>query len=356
MSDSDSGDDSDVDRDDMMYLMSGAAEADSDDAEEDEPMGDWNVIKDYETSIEIDSEVARNEVPIVLNRLRVKLFGGRVRHLHNIAPARFLEAWMDANLLGHVKQFINKNLSGDAVSNSEILAFIRIELMLSFYRVSPSLYFDVDERANFPSAGQGMDLLRYRQILKALSRSGTSRQVSYSTWTPPMQHDREMAAAMDIVRTTGSELAFVAGVTQIGLDDDILRMRSKRVIDHGFSQINNPCKGLGVIHHGAVSVVTGLYISGHVAARGESTLDCVKMLQRSMTGVSSESQIRLNGNTFFWDRGYGGVNGEVNQWSVSIGATLLGTAKRMRSFPFTYDQHPGPDRQLVAEKGASVQY
>jgi hypothetical protein len=101
---------------------------------------------------------------------------------------------------------------------------------------------------------------------------------------------------------------------------------------YGFSQINNPCKGLGVIHHGAVSVVTGLYIGGHVAARGESTLDCVKILQRSMTGVSSESQIRLDNNTFFWDQGYyGGVNGEVNQWSVS-----MGTAKRMRSFPFTY--------------------
>ncbi|KAI2512812.1 hypothetical protein MHU86_1600 [Fragilaria crotonensis] len=214
----------------------------------------------------------------------------------------------------------------------------------------------MDERANFPSAGQGMDLIRYREILKALSRSGTSRQESASTWTPPMQHDREMAAAMEIVRSTGSELAFVAGVTQVGLDDDLLRMRSKRVINHGFSQINNPCKGLGVIHHGAVSVVTGLYIGGHVAARGESTLDCVKILQRSMTGVSSESQIRLDGNTFFWDRGYGGVNGEVNQWSVSVGAMLLGTTKRMRSFPFTYDQHPGPDRRLIAEKGASAHY
>ena len=36
-----------------------------------------------------------------------------------------------------------------------------------------------------------------------------------------------------------------------------------------------------------------------MAARGESTLDCVKILQRSMAGVSSESQIKLNGNTFF---------------------------------------------------------
>ncbi len=50
------------------------------------------------------------------------------------------------------------------------------------------------------------------------------------------------------------------------------------------------------------------------------------------------------------------MKGEVNQWSVSIGASLLGTAKRMRSFPFTYDQTPGPDRQLVTEKGAAAQY
>jgi hypothetical protein len=38
-----------------------------------------------------------------------------------------------------------------------------------------------------------------------------------------MQHDREMAAAMDIVRTTGAELAFVSGVSQIALDDDLPR-------------------------------------------------------------------------------------------------------------------------------------
>ena len=360
---SDGGDASGDDLDEMMYAISGAVGTDSDVEQGDEPMGDWNIIREYETSIEIDSvdkhllEVARNEVPIVLNRLKVKMFGGRAkRSLHNVSPAQFLQAWMDPNLLGHVKQFINKNITGDPVSASEILAFIRVELMLSFYRVSPMLYFDIDERANVSSAGQGIDSIRYRYILKALSRPGTSRQESTSTWNPPMQHDREIAAAMDIVRTTGAEIAFVKGVTHVGLDDDLLRMRSKRVINHGFSQINNPCNGLGVIHHGAVSVVTGLYIGGHVAARGESTLDCVKILQRSMTGVSSESQIRFDGNIFFWDRGYGGINGEVNQWSVSAGATLLGTAKRMQSFPFTYDQQPGPKRQLVPERGASAQY
>ena len=46
----------------------------------------------------------------------------------------------------------------------------------------------------------------------------------------------------------------------------------------------------------------------------------------------------------------------MNRWSTGVGASLLGTAKRMRSFPFTYDQNPGPDRVLIAEKGAAAEY
>jgi len=125
-------------------------------------MNQWEIGTSFkimrQPSIKIDTvyqhllEVAQNEVPIVNNRLRVKLFSGRVRNLSNVAPpTQFFEAWMDADLLGHVKQFINKNLSGDAVLNSETLTFIQLEVMLSFYQVSPSLYFDLDERANFPS-------------------------------------------------------------------------------------------------------------------------------------------------------------------------------------------------------------
>jgi hypothetical protein len=49
---------------------------------------------------------------------------------------------MDGNLLAHMKTFINQNLMGDPVSSSDIIAFVRVELMLSFYRVSPNLYFD----------------------------------------------------------------------------------------------------------------------------------------------------------------------------------------------------------------------
>jgi hypothetical protein len=147
---------------------------DDDAGGDEEQVGSWEIITDYETTIEIDSidqyllDAARTEIPIVLGRLKAKMFGGRSRNLNTIPASKFLQAWMDANFLGYIKQFVNKNLTGDPVSNSEILAFIQVELMLSFYRVSPSLYFDMDKRSNFPSAGQGMDL---RQIQRDLGRS-----------------------------------------------------------------------------------------------------------------------------------------------------------------------------------------
>jgi hypothetical protein len=59
--------------------------------------------------------------------------------------------------------------------------------------------------------------------MQAWSRSGTSLQESVLTWTPPLQHDREMVTVMDIGQTrTGLKLGFIAGVTQIGLDDNLL--------------------------------------------------------------------------------------------------------------------------------------
>jgi hypothetical protein len=73
---------------------------------------------------------------------------------------------------------------------------------------------------------------------------------------------------------------------------------------------------MGVIHHAAVSVATGLYLSGHIAYNGETTLDCVKVIQRSLCGSSSESQINLHNNALLYDRGYGGTEGQVNQWSI----------------------------------------
>ena len=241
-------------------------------------------------------------------------------------------------------------------------------VFLVMLQVSPAMYFDPANTANFPSATSGMSLARYSHILKCLNANSNAGSFSgvcgfsskYTTTTgvsqPPMTHNRELATAMALVRQICAEMAFIPGTTDIGLDDDLLRLRSRKVVLEGFSQINNPNKGLGVIHHGAVSNCTSLYCGGHVASRNESTIDCVKILLLSLSGHSIESQIRLNRTTFFWDRGYGGIEGAVNTFAIEKGAMLVGTSQRMKSFPFTFDQTPGPSRRLIAEKGTMAAY
>jgi hypothetical protein len=78
-------------------------------------------------------------------------------------------------------------------------------------------------------------------------------------------------------------------------------MRSLLAIQEGYQQIINPMKGLGVIHHGSVSNTTGLYCGGHVSSRFETAKDCVKIIMQQQTGASTESQIRLRGNRYYWD-------------------------------------------------------
>ncbi len=127
----------------------------------------------------------------------------------------------------------------------------------------------------------------------------------------PLCHTTQkwLAHAMEILRRSCAEIAFIQGTTDIGLDDNLLRLRStgRRVVPEGYSQINNPNKGLGVIHHGAVSNCTSLYCGGHVASRRESTINCVKILLLALSGASIESQTSqhdkiLLGQRFRWRR------------------------------------------------------
>ena len=79
---------------------------------------------------------AREEVLAVLDKIKRKLFGKRKRDMSKVLPGDFLKAFMDPHLLGYMKAFINSNnSSANPVSSSEIMDFVRVELMLSFYKV-----------------------------------------------------------------------------------------------------------------------------------------------------------------------------------------------------------------------------
>lgn len=81
---------------------------------------------------------AREEVPAVLMNIKKKLGARRDRDIRLISPGDCLRAFMDPTFLGYMKAYINSHINNrnDDVSSSDIIAFIRIELMLSFYKVS----------------------------------------------------------------------------------------------------------------------------------------------------------------------------------------------------------------------------
>ena len=80
---------------------------------------------------------ACKEVPLVLLNLKKKISARRNRDARTISPGDFLKAFIDPNFLVYMKAYINANMrySNDLVSSSDTIAFIRVELMISFYEV-----------------------------------------------------------------------------------------------------------------------------------------------------------------------------------------------------------------------------
>jgi hypothetical protein len=75
-----------------------------------------------------------------------------------------------------------------------------------------------------------------------------------------------------------------------------------------------------------------------------------------LSGALIESQICLNWTKFLWDQGYGGIEGDVNLFAMAKGAFHLATSRQMKSFLFTFDQHPGALRRLIQEEGTMAAY
>ena len=265
-------DDDDDDLESLMYDLSGYMSEDSE--EEDNGVTGWVPVTGKPVRISIDGvdqrllATAREEVPMVLARIKKKLFGNRRREIRKVSAGDFLKAWMDPSFLGILQLYMNSNMPSNSsishVSESDISSFIRVELFLSFYKVSADLYFNKEHSSEFPSAALGMSHKKYALMLVALGGTkGSTSKSSGGIWLPPMSHNSHVAAGMEQVRKICSSLAFIPG--------------------------------------------TSLY----------------------------------------WDRGYGGTDGEVNTFAMETGADLIGTAKRMNSFPYTFDQQKVGTRQKI---------
>jgi hypothetical protein len=344
----------------LSYLLGGEISGESD------PMDDseWSPVNDFPVEIGIDDvdkylvDIARRELATVKRLFLQRAYGGYEgsrKNPANVEPMTILQQFLNPEFMGLILSQINKHITGDRYSADEMMAFVRVQMYLCFYRCSPTAFFDPENQQMFPGACTGMSGRRYSAGLKALGKSSSSYSDSFGNWRPPMKHDRNLASALECVRKICAELCFVPCVSILSIDDDLLRLRSQLVHDFGLQHTNNPAKGLGVVHHGIVSICTGLYLGGHIASRGESTQECVQILLRSLSGASVDSKTEVR-NLCAWDRGYGGPGGSINEMALNYGCDLLGTSQRTRSFPFTFGRDAGPGQTVISEDGTQDIY
>ena len=78
-----------------------------------------------------------------------------------------------------------------------------------------------------------------------------------------------------------------------------------------------------------VSCVTKLAIAAHIPGQSEGILDSVKVMQRAITGCSSDQSIRMECD-FFVDRGYSSP--ELVSHMINVGADISGTHKKSSTF------------------------
>jgi hypothetical protein len=284
----DSGSDTDSDNDEYHHLYNllvGDKEI-APDPDDDDSGCDWTTIPDYPGELGSDSvdtyllNVARQEIVTVKNNFMLRLFGanneenGRVP-AKDVEPATILKEFLNSEFLGLVRTQINKHISGDPFSSDEITAFVRVQLFISLYQCSAASFFNKKNLDAYPAAGLGMSHRRYSDALEALGKSSSPYFYKSCRWLPPMQHDRYLAQALTHVSRTCADIGFVPGKSiLLSLDDDLLKSRASKAKRVWLQHEGDPSRGLGAVHHGIVSICTGLYLGGHIAARGETTQDC----------------------------------------------------------------------------------
>jgi hypothetical protein len=348
-------------------------------------IGNWIAVKDFDFKIDVNAidtmclVQARKEIPVVLERIMKQHNPdlkpeSRLQFVRGLQEIDMFDVWMGiannnttlsqsffVTMVNWIQMYARKlpeTYKGDrTILNEDVLQFIEAELMISFYKCSPTQYFDKDFSELYPTAKKGISSEKYTLILQALS---TSDHIEDDTvageWITPYNCDGKMAKVVEAFQKFCSSIAYIRHVTWACFDDDLMRKRSRSVAKFGYSQVNNPAKGMGVIHHAMVDVVTCLYMGGIVPSCGESMFDCVKIIQAVLCGVSIFAKIVLKSILFFWDQGYGGTEGKITTTTIAAGANIVTTCQRQKSFPFTFGQKPGPNRELIDEFGAPTCY
>ena len=267
-------------------------------------------------------------------------------------------------ILQHITTAATEGLAARSASNSPEVAtvedsqeFIRALAAMMSYCETPSNFFSSKLRRKYPIA-ETLSRSSWSKILKGInirSRSSQSNDDSLVlTWARPFSEDAAIRSAESSFSTFFSKLLFTEK-TILSTDDDQLRLTSTLVEDLGFPRVNNPKKCFGPVATGVVSATTGVVLSLRLSGRGESALQTLQILCLHLSGKQHIDLIRI-GNTFALDRGY--LSKAMIDFIASIGAKLIGTHKRVMSYPFHFGdiEKLKPGQSYVHEVGAKSIY
>jgi hypothetical protein len=262
--------------------------------------------------------------------------------------------WIPGPFIALLRDRINLGATM-SFSTSDILDFLRIQLLLGIYKCSSSAFYSEENETIYQGSKAPLSKVQHDDILKQLGAKDSTQGVnSTDQWDAPFSNSGLMNQAMQQVRNRCSEFGYVPGKSIVSLDDDQLRLRSHNVDDNGYVRTRNPKKGFGPTQHGAISTVTSLYLGGHIPSRGETQTDSVNLIFRSFCGVNSDRHINLKSNIIALDRGYQSTS--LNQAIADRCGRVVGTHKRTKGFPFTYDHNENENCIKIDTDGALSTY
>lgn len=97
-------------------------------------------------------------------------------------------------------------------------------------------FYDSLNKTMYPPVKSSMKSKRYFALLNA--RGAQSERIfSFSdSWNTPFECDRQLLHAMNVMCSVCSKIGFVNEISIVGLDDDLLRLRSSIVDDIGLTR------------------------------------------------------------------------------------------------------------------------
>lgn len=339
---------------------------DTDDAEEDDAFSEeedahieeedtttWNFIstpEDAPVTIvtgavdEFLFQTMKDEINVICFRIRTRMNPNNdlLNEVAKLLLNPLIPSWVDA---------CNASLRTDEVpiKHEEMESFITTLSYLSFYQVTPTTFFGEDEA--FPPA-QECNEANFKRILRGFCQP--SSDVVGMQWGRPYPTCKNVSECEVLCNRKNSQLFYIQDVSILSTDDDQYRLASSLCESIGLVRVNNPKKAFGPVATGCVSLTSGITLSVHVARRGETPVDITQILFMNLTDCYLPSQV-TGRNIVAMDRGY--WSKELIDYLSSSGFQLLGTHKRVGSFPFTFgDTRKHNNQRVVAEEGAKSVY